>query len=109
MMITKKKRRRRRKREKQFGYRRFSQRALAGGLVFLSPLLPFPGFWIICFTKEDGKEREKWMQAGRVASGRIDFKGTNFEGVGGEREDEQRKRTPEKKSCLRPSRHDSKT
>ncbi len=51
------------------------------------------------------------MQAGRVASGRIDFKGTNFEveGVGEEREDEQRKRTPEKKSCLRPSRHDSKT
>ena len=32
-----------------------------------------------------GKERKKWMQAGRVASGRIDFKGTNFEGVGGER------------------------
>ncbi len=61
MMITKK-RRRRRKREKQFGYRRFSQRAHAGGLVFLSPLPPFPGFWIICFTG-DGKEdekKEKW-------------------------------------------------
>ena len=60
MMITKKRRRRRRKREKQFGYRRFSQRAHAGGFLFSLP--PFLGFWIICFTKEDGKEREKWAR-----------------------------------------------